>query len=234
MCSAVAVIAPRPCWRSNPETPSRTQPTHVPSPHPAGARNETRLIKTDSFSQVEVRSAADLRRWLETHHAQSRSVWLVTFKKHTGVAYLSTSAVLDELLSFGWVDGLARKLDADRTMQLISPRQANAWTKTYRDRAARLERESRLQPPGRAAIAKSQAMGLWMANPDVDALWLPPDFEAALEARPAAYTCFIAFAPSHRRNVLRWIAAAKQPATRARRIETAAALAAEGKKVPQF
>ena len=73
-----------------------------------------------------------------------------------------------------------------------------------------------------------------MANPDVDALLLPPDLEAALPARPAAYTCFIAFAPSHRRNVLRWIAAAKQPATRARRIETAAALAAEGKKVPQF
>ena len=111
-----------------------------------------------------MRSAADLRRWLGTHHAQSRSVWLVTFKKHTGVAYLPTSAVLDKLLCFGWVDGLARKLDADSTMQLISPRQANAWTKIYRDRAARLEREGRVQPPGRAAIAMSQAMGFGWLN----------------------------------------------------------------------
>ena len=84
------------------------------------------MIKTASFSQVEVRSALELRRWLQAQQQQSRSVWLVTFKKHTGAAYLSRSAVLDELLCFGWVDGLARKLDADHTMQLISQRQANA------------------------------------------------------------------------------------------------------------
>ena len=158
----------------------------------------------------------------------------MTFKKHTGAAYLSRSAVLDELLCFGWVDGLARKLDADRTMQLISPRQANAWTQTYRDRAARLEREGRMQEPGRAAIARSQAAGLWMTQLDVDGLVLPADLEAALQARPPAYTCFMAFAPSHRRNVLRWIATAKLPVTRAKRVATTVALAAEGKKVPQF
>lgn len=137
-------------------------------------------------------------------------------------------------MCFGWVDGVARKLDADRTMQLISPRQTNAWTETYRDRALRLGREGRLQQPGIDAIAKSQAMGLWMANLDVDALVLPSDFEAALHARAPAHNHFMDFAPSHRRNVLRWIAAAKQPVTRAKRIETAAALAAQNKKVPQL
>jgi uncharacterized protein YdeI (YjbR/CyaY-like superfamily) len=192
------------------------------------------LIKTERFAQVEVRSAQDLRDWLERNHACSDSVWLVTFKMHTGAAYLSRAEVLDELLCFGWVDGLARRLDADRTMQLISPRQANAWTQTYRDRAARLEREGRMQEPGRAAIARSQAAGLWMAHHDVDALVVPPDLASALQARPPAYTCFVAFAPSHRRNVLRWIASAKQPATRAKRIATTVALAAEGTKVPHF
>ncbi len=192
------------------------------------------LIKTGSFSHVEARSALELRRWLEVHYLQSSSVWLVTFKKHTGAAYVSKPAVLDELLCFGWVDGLARKLDADRTMQLISPRQANAWTQTYRDRAARLEREGRMLLPGRVVIARSQVMGLWMAHLDVDALVLPSDLEAALLARPPAHSSFVGFAPSHRRNVLRWIAAAKQLATRARRIETAANFAAEGNKLPQF
>jgi uncharacterized protein YdeI (YjbR/CyaY-like superfamily) len=192
------------------------------------------VIETERFAQVEVQLAGDLRHWLVAHHAQSGSVWLVTFKKHARAAYVSKSEVLDELLCFGWVDGLARKLDADRTMQLISPRQANAWTKTYRDRAARLEREGRMQEPGRVAIARSQALGLWMVNLDVDASEIPPDLEVALKARPPAHTCFVAFAPSHRRNVLRWIAAAKQPPTRAKRIETVASLAADGKKVPQF
>lgn len=192
------------------------------------------MIKTESFTLVEVRSASALRHWLEAHHAQSDSVWLVTFKKHMGAAYVSSSAVLDELLCFGWVDGLRRKLDADRTMQLISPRQANAWTQTYRERVARLERGGRMQPPGRAAIARSQALGLWMAHSDINALKIPTDLEMALQARPLAHMQFTRFAPSHRRNVLRWIAAAKQQVTRARRIEFTADLAARGCKVPQF
>jgi uncharacterized protein YdeI (YjbR/CyaY-like superfamily) len=192
------------------------------------------MIETNRFCKLEVRSALDLRHWLETHHAQKDSVWLVTFKKHTGVTFLSKSVVLDELLCFGWVDGIARKLDADRTMQLISPRQTNAWTKSYRDRVAKLIREDRMQEPGREAIALSKAKGLWMANLDVDELALPVDLTAALLAKPPAHINFTAFAPSHRRNILRWIALAKQTKTRAKRIEIVVMLAAEGKKVPQF
>jgi len=192
------------------------------------------VIETKRFTKIEVRSALELRQWLGAHHAQPDSVWLVTFKKHTGSAYFSRSEVLDELLCFGWVDGLARKLDADRTMQLISPRQANAWTKTYRDRADRLRREQRVQPPGLAAIARSKMLGLWMAHPDVDALLPPSDLVEALQARPHAQDHFSGFAPSHQRNVLRWLAAAKRLATRAARIEKIAALAAEGSNVPQL
>lgn len=192
------------------------------------------MISTDRFCKLEVRSALDLRSWLETHHAQSDSIWLVTFKKHIGGAYLSRTVVLDELLCFGWVDGIARKLDADRTMQLISPRQTNTWTKSYRDRVAKLDREGRMKEPGREAIALSKAKGLWKAHLDVDELVFPVDLKAALLAKPPAHTNFTAFAPSHRRNVLRWIAVAKQTGTRAKRISTIVMLAAEGKKVPQF
>jgi uncharacterized protein YdeI (YjbR/CyaY-like superfamily) len=192
------------------------------------------VIETERFAKVEVHSAMDLRSWLAEHHAQSASVWLVTFKKHAGPAYVSKTEVLDELLCFGWVDGLARKLDADRTMQLISPRQMHAWAKSYRDRAARLERDGRMQQPGRLAIEHAKAMGLWLATSEVDALVIPPDLLAALSARPPANLHFMAFAPSHRRNVLRWIASAKRPATRTARVERTVALAALGQRVPQL
>ena len=192
------------------------------------------MIETERFAIVEVRSALDLRAWLAEHHAQPDSVWLVTFKKHTGPAYVSKTEVLDELICFGWVDGLARKLDADRTMQLISPRQMHAWAQTYRNRAAQLEREGRMQPPGRSAIEHAKSTGLWMATAEVDALVIPPDLLAALNARPPAKHQFMAFAPSHRRNVLRWIASAKRAGTRTARVEKTVVLAALGKRVPQL
>lgn len=35
------------------------------------------MIKTEKFAQVDVRSAAELRAWLEANHAQEASIWLV-------------------------------------------------------------------------------------------------------------------------------------------------------------
>ena len=47
---------------------------------------------------------------------------------------------------------------------------------------------------------------------------LPADISEALKAAPAAGARFVALPPSHRGEYLRWIAEAKKPPTRARRI----------------
>jgi len=192
------------------------------------------VIKTENFEQVEATSVAELRAWLEANHTQHESIWLVTYKKHTGARYVSRQQVLDELLCFGWIDGIARKLDDDRIMQLLSPRRVQHWAKSYKDRAARLIQEGRMRPAGLQAIEESKRQGLWDVMNDVDALMVPDDLAAALHARPPAAEHFAALAPSYRRNVLRWIALAKTSATRARRIEQTVVLAARGEKVPQM
>lgn len=192
------------------------------------------MIKTENFEQVTVSSAAELRAWLEAHYNQEASVWLVTYKQQAGSRYVSREQVLDELLCFGWIDGVRRARDDERTMQLISPRRHQRWARSYRDRAARLEREGRMHPAGLAAITESQRLGLWESLADVDTLLVPDDLAEALAAHPPAATTFAGFAPSYRRNVLRWIALAKTPATREKRIAQAATLAAQGRKVPQL
>ena len=192
------------------------------------------MIETDRFEKVEVTGAAELRDWLSANHARQESIWLVTFKKHEPSKYVSVDDILDEVLCFGWIDGLRRKLDADRTMQLLSPRRHQVWAKTYKDRAFRLIAEGRMQPPGLAAIEASKRDGLWDLMADVDALVIPPDLAAALDDRPPAGEHFRASAPSYRRNVLRWIMAAKTPDTRAKRLAKTVSHAATGTKVPQM
>jgi uncharacterized protein YdeI (YjbR/CyaY-like superfamily) len=98
------------------------------------------MVKTENFIQVEVSSAAQLREWLMQNHSQSESIWLVTYKKEAQEKYVSVQEVLDEILCFGWIDGIRRKLDDEKTMQLISPRQTQHWTKTYKDRFEKLEK----------------------------------------------------------------------------------------------
>lgn len=191
------------------------------------------MIEADRFARIEVASAAELRRWLAASHTRPDSVWLVTCRKHVAGRHVGTSEVLDELLAYGWIDGIRRRLDADRTMQLISPRRTLRWTKSYRDRAALLTSEGRMEPPGLAAVAAAKAAGLWDTLPDVEALELPQDLAAALAAA-GARDAFAASAPAFRRNVLRRIALARRPETRAARIARTAEFASRGERVPQM
>lgn len=59
---------------------------------------------------------------------------------------------------------------------------------------------------------------------------VPPALTAALDAAPAARATFDAFAPSHRREYVEWIADAKREATQAKRIAQAVEWLAEGRK----
>lgn len=185
------------------------------------------------FPQVEVRSEAQLWDWLGRHHAQTGSVWLVTWKAAHRDRYVSREAVLDALIAHGWIDGRRMKLDPDRTMQLISPRRQLAWTETYKTRAARLQGEGRMHPAGLAALAAGRASGLWQTSAPIDALEDPEDLLAALDVSGGAGWWRQA-ASSYRRNILRWIATAKRPQTRTRRITTVADHAAKGQKVPHY
>jgi uncharacterized protein YdeI (YjbR/CyaY-like superfamily) len=192
------------------------------------------MIETDNFAKVDVRSAADLRDWLLAHHTQTESVWLVTYKKAVPDKYVSISDVLDQLLCFGWIDGLRRKLDDDRTMQLIGLRRHQAWAKTYKDRAAKLIEAGLMHTSGLAAIETSKAQGLWDATAQVDAFVIPEDLQAALDQQPDASAYFHNAAPSYRRNVLRWIFGAKTDATRQKRITQTVETSALGKRIAQL
>lgn len=187
----------------------------------------------DKFARIEVRNEAGLWAWLGAHHGQPDSVWLVTWKAAHPDRHVGREAVLDALIAHGWIDGRRLKLDDERTMQLIGPRKQQAWAASYKARAERLIAAGRMQPAGLAALRAGQASGLWQASDPVDALIDPDDLTEAL-AQGGGAGWWAGAAPSYRRNVLRWIAAAKGADTRARRVATVAGHAAEGRKVPQY
>jgi uncharacterized protein YdeI (YjbR/CyaY-like superfamily) len=189
------------------------------------------MTKTENFVKVQVESRDELRNWLQKNHHQQDSVWLVTFKKTVLDKYVSTSEVLDELLCFGWIDGIRRKLDTERTMQLISPRKTQHWAKTYKERVARLTEEGRMHESGFKAVERSKADGLWNFMDDVDNLIVPKDLSDALSTYEGASAFFTAINDSSKRFVLRWIKLAKTEKTRNKRIEKVALLSSKGEKL---
>jgi uncharacterized protein YdeI (YjbR/CyaY-like superfamily) len=68
----------------------------------------------------------------------------------------------------------------------------------------------------------------------VEALEIPADLAKALRAAKPAAANFDAFPRSVKRGILEWIANAKKPETRSRRIEETATLAARNERANQW
>lgn len=190
------------------------------------------MVKTENFEQVEIIAASQLRDWLQKNNSQTESIWLVTYKKEVSDKYVSTNEVLDELLCFGWIDGIKRKIDDYKVMQLISPRRVQHWSQTYKDRFVKLEKDGRMTEVGRASVNLSKSLGLWDFMNDVDQLIKPADFIECLDKYPKAKENFDAFGASSKRFMLRHIKIAKTQATRIKRIAQIAQLASIGEKLP--
>ncbi len=190
------------------------------------------MLKTESYEKVEVKSQEELRNWLLQNHNQDQGVWLVTYKKSEGTKYVSREEVLDELLSFGWIDGIRRKLDDMKTMQLISPRRVQHWSKTYKERAKKLVENNKMHKSGLDSIEEGKKSGLWNFLDDVDNLIIPHDLEGRLKDVDGAYEFFDNINDSSKRFVLRWIKLAKTEKTRNNRIDKIVNLSAKGEKLP--
>lgn len=190
------------------------------------------MLKTDNFDKVEITSVEDLRNWLIDNHNQDKGVWLVTFKKCEITKYVSREEVLDELLCFGWIDGIRRKLDEKRTMQLITRRRVQHWSKTYKERVSKLIEQGKMHDSGLRSISISKSNGLWNFMDDVDDLIVPDDLQKELSKKKEAFEFFNSINPSSKRFVLRWVKLAKTEKTRKNRIQKLVELSSKGEKLP--
>src|SRR5262245_29833016 len=163
---------------------------------------------------LDIRSRRQWRAWLAKHHVSSPGVWLLFYKKHTGVTWLLYEDAVREALCFGWIDSLVRRVDDDRFKLKITPRRpASVWSDSNRTRWAELDATGLLAPAGRAAAPTDRT---YAPKPTIPAL--PAYIAKALKAEPRAWQFFRELAPTDRRQFVVWIHVAKRPATREKRL----------------
>jgi uncharacterized protein YdeI (YjbR/CyaY-like superfamily) len=185
----------------------------------------------DEFEHVTPGSRQEWRDWLEQHHTASPGIWLVYYKKHTGQPTISYDDAVEEALCFGWVDSKPNTLDEDRYKMLFSPRNVKSpWSKLNKTRVARLIEQGLMGPAGLEKIEAAKADGSWSVYDEIEELTMPDDLNAALDQNQAARQNFDGFSPSSKKNILWWIASAKRPETRTKRIEETVRLAAIDKR----
>jgi len=171
--------------------------------------------------------------WLEANHQTSPGVWLAVGKKGNTRTALTYEDAVEEAVRFGWIDSTTHRLDADRFRQLFTPRKpGSTWSQSNKARVERLEARGLMTPAGRAAVEVAKSNGSWTMLDEIDSLTVPEDLAVALAAAPPAERFFAALSSSQQKMILYWIASAKLPETRARRI-TETVQAAEQNRTPR-
>jgi uncharacterized protein YdeI (YjbR/CyaY-like superfamily) len=116
----------------------------------------------DAYPRISARDRAEWRAWLAEHHASAPGVWLILQKKGSGQASVNYEEAVEEALCFGWIDSLARSLDATRYQQVFTPRKRRSpWSQSNKERVARLSAQGLMAPAGLAAVEAAQRDGAW-------------------------------------------------------------------------
>jgi uncharacterized protein YdeI (YjbR/CyaY-like superfamily) len=188
-------------------------------------------MKSDHNRAVFFETPAELRRWLEANHETADELWIGLHRRATGRPSITWPQVVDEVLCFGWIDGIRKGIDADRYANRITPRRRGSnWSAVNVRRVQELVAEGRMTPAGLRAFEARDATRTPYSY-ETRPIVLDPAFEARFRENQAAWHWFEAQAPSYRRTSVYWVMSAKRAETRERRLATLIEDSANGRKV---
>ena len=172
----------------------------------------------------------ELEAWIDDHGEESDGIWLKFAKKDSGIESVVYAEAVEIALSHGWIDGQAKRLDDDHYLQRFTPRRSRSkWSRINREKAERLIAEGRMRAGGLREIERAKEDGRWEdAYDSPSTATVPDDFQAALDAEPAAAEFFASLGSTKRYSFLYRITDAKRPETRAKRIAEYVELLARG------
>ncbi|HXF25271.1 MAG TPA: YdeI/OmpD-associated family protein, partial [Gemmatimonadaceae bacterium] len=159
-------------------------------------------------------------KWLDRHHTTSAGIWIRIAKKGSGIPSVSHPEALDVALCYGWIDSQRKGYDEKTFIQKFTPRGARSiWSVINRDKAIALLESGKMMPAGISEMERAKKDGRWEAAYASQAtIEVPPDLQAALDAKPRAARFFTTLTSQNRYAILFRIHNAKRAETRAKRI----------------
>ena len=185
-------------------------------------------MSTRAFNTLEVRGRQQWREWLGAHYSSVSEIWLVLYKRHTGLNIFGYDDAVEEALCYGWIDSIVKRLDDSRYVRKFTPRRPKSkWSAVNRRRYKSLAQRGLL---AKAGIERAPTPRCGDA-PRPSVTEIPSYVEKAFKANTRAWKFFQKLAPSYRRAYIGWIDSAKREETKVRRIREAVRLLASEKKL---
>lgn len=175
------------------------------------------------------------RKWLQQFGTAKTHVWLILYKKGTGVPTISYDEVVEEALCFGWIDSKPNKRDTESYYLFIAPRKNKSpWSAANKQRIEKLLKEKRITKAGLEKIEAAKLDGSWTLLDNIEALQMPAGLQMAFSKNKKASGHFNDFPPGVKKQIYQWIENAKTNPTKQKRITETVKLAAQNIRANQW
>ncbi len=170
---------------------------------------------------LDLKNRGQWRKWLSKNYGSVKEIWLVYYKRHTGEKSIPYEDSVEEALCFGWVDSTVNRLDDERYARKFTPRKGDSvWSDLNKTRARKMIKEGLMTKHGLARIEDAKRSGEWFRPAEVRTeLVVPESVKKVLRGNKRARDNFERLAPSHKRQYIGWITAAKKEETQKRRLK---------------
>jgi uncharacterized protein YdeI (YjbR/CyaY-like superfamily) len=174
----------------------------------------------------------DFRAWLEKNHETASELLVGFHKVDSGKPSITWPQSVDEALSFGWIDGVRRRIDDDSYSIRFTPRKPTSiWSEVNIKRVAQLTKAGRMRPAGLSAFARRDERKSAVYSFERKAAAFDATTSATFRRDKNAWTFFDAQPPGYKRIAAHWVMSAKRPETREKHLGALVELCRRGKRL---
>src|SRR5882672_12418505 len=146
------------------------------------------------------KSQTEFRKWLETHHAADRELWVGFYKKGSGKSGIGYKEAVDEALCFGWIDGIKKRVDEASYTHRFTPRRPRSiWSAINLKRMQELIASGVVSKAGLETYARRDPKKAGLYSLENRPKTLDAPLEKAFRANARAWTFFLAQPPGYRK-----------------------------------
>ena len=190
------------------------------------------------LENIFFRNRDEFRNWLNINHDTNPGIWVMFYKKHMNIDCIKYNELLEEVLCFGWIDSLIKKIDDDKYARKITPRtDTQKWSELNKKKVIELIKEDKMTQAGLHKIDNYLKTGkvVWPVNKsgkkELKENDIPDFIIKELAKNEPALINFNKLATTYKRHYLLWITNARKEETIRSRLKESIGLLKENKKL---
>ena len=150
---------------------------------------------------------------------KKKELWVGFYKVSTGKSTVTWSQSVDEVLCFGWIDGIRKSIDEESYCIRFTPRKPTSnWSAINIKKVEELAKLGLMKPEGLKAFGYRKEEKSKIYAYENSEIVFNKSYEKLFIANKKAWAFYQTTTPTYRKVTTRWVMSAKQEATKLKRL----------------